>query len=51
MHGGDEAAFSAFFDAYYPRLYRFAIVIGIRKIDTWRALAFSWNSESRHKES
>jgi RNA polymerase sigma-70 factor (ECF subfamily) len=61
MRGGDESAFSAFFDAYYPRLYRFAlsrvrredaaeeiaqatIVIGIRKIDTWRgeAALFTW---------
>jgi RNA polymerase sigma-70 factor (ECF subfamily) len=61
MHGGDEAAFSVFFDAYYPRLYRFAlsrvrredaaeeiaqaaIVISIRKIDTWRgeAVLFTW---------
>jgi RNA polymerase sigma-70 factor, ECF subfamily len=61
MRGGDEAAFTAFFDAYFPRLYRFAlgrvrredaaeeiaqaaIVVGIRKIGTWRAEAalFTW---------
>ena len=25
MRGGDERAFHEFFDAYYPRLYRFAV--------------------------
>ena len=25
MRDGDERAFTAFFDAYYPRLYRFAV--------------------------
>ena len=61
MRDGDQDAFTAFFDAYYPRLYRFAlsrvrredgaeeiaqaaIVLGIRKVGTWRgeAALFTW---------
>jgi RNA polymerase sigma-70 factor (ECF subfamily) len=56
MRDGSETAFAEFFDAYFPRLYRFAlarvgredaaeeiaqaaIVVGIRKIGTWRGEA------------
>ena len=61
MRGGEELAFNEFFDAYFPRLYRFAlarirredaaeeiaqaaIVVGIRKVGTWRgdAALFTW---------
>ena len=61
MRGGDEGAFNDFFDAFFPRLYRFAlarvgrddaaeeiaqaaIVVGIRKVGTWRgdAALFTW---------
>ena len=61
MRDGDERAFNDFFDAFFPRLYRFAlarvgrddaaeeiaqaaIVVGIRKIGTWRgdAALFTW---------